>query len=103
MLLQGLLAAAARKKTTFRTAALAALQQLLDALPPLTKAPPAATGKGAVVDRGAVWEVVSPPMLQALQQQLAAASKIPATAAAPGAGEGVEDEVKPLPLVEVCK
>lgn len=96
VLLQGLLSAAARKKTAYRTAALAALQQVLDALPPLMAA--------GAVDGVSVWQVVSPPMLQALQQQLEAASKPPAAAAAAAEGGGsVEEELKPLPLVEVCK
>lgn len=95
VLLQGLLSAAARKKTSYRTAALAALQQVLDALPPLMAA--------VAVDGASVWQVVSPPMLQALQQQLEAASKPPASAAAAAEGGGVEEEVKPLPLVEACK
>lgn len=95
VLLQGLLSAAARKKTAYRTAALAALQQVLDALPPLLAA--------GTVDGVSVWQVVSPPMLQALQQQLEAASTPPAAAAAAEGGGVVDEEVKPLPLVEACK
>jgi hypothetical protein len=105
VIVNGLLAAAARKKTVFRTAALAALQKLLDAL---AAAPSAAAPE---VDAAAVWQLLSGPMLEALQQHLTAAST-PAPSSAPAPGDGgaaaaaaaeAADEVKPLPLVEVCK
>jgi hypothetical protein len=41
-------------------------------------------------------------MLQALQQQLDVANRPPAEAGA-AAADGADEEVKPLPLVEVCK
>lgn len=102
VLLGGLLSAAARKKTSYRAAALAAMQKVLVALLPLTRT---TTTAPAVVDGGAVWGTVSPPLLDALQQHLAAASA-PAPAAkaeaAAGAAE-LADEVKPLPLPETCR
>ncbi|WIA23756.1 hypothetical protein OEZ85_000433 [Tetradesmus obliquus] len=100
VLLGGLLSAAARKKTSYRAAALAAMQKVLVALLPLTRA----TTTPAVVDGGAVWGSVSPPLLDALQQHLTAASA-PAPAAKAEAAAGAAepaDEVKPLPLPETC-
>jgi hypothetical protein len=116
VLLQGLLAAASRKKTAYRTAALAALQKLLDALPPLTAAGGAAGSSACALQGDAVWQAVSGPMLEALQQHLTAAST-PAAAAASAAGDSgsasaasgsaagaaSEDDVKPLPLAEACR
>lgn len=100
-MLGGLLSAAARKKTSYRAAALAAMQKVLVALLPLTRT---TTTAPPVVDGSAVWGTVSPPLLNALQQHLAAASApVPAAKAnaAAGAAEPA-DEVKPLPLPETC-
>lgn len=112
VLLKGLLSASSRKKTTYRSAALAALQQLLDALG-------GASGSSSplsTVDGKEVWGTVSPALIEALQQQLAAVTKQPqqapsqdkrsagSTAAAGGALEQQPgDEVKPLPLIETCR
>jgi hypothetical protein len=106
VLLDGLLAAAARKKSSYRAAALAALQKVLSALQPLTR-----TSAGtAVVDGSIVWSTVSAPLLEALQQHLASASTpLPAAkeqSAGDGSGAGgaeQSDEVKPLPLPETCR
>jgi len=77
------------------------MQRVLVALLPLTRT----TTVPAVVDGSAVWGTVSPPLLDALQQHLAAASA-PAPAAKEAAAAGAAepaDEVKPLPLPETCR
>jgi hypothetical protein len=102
VLLNGLLAAAARKKTSYRAAALAAMQKVLAALPTLTSS---AATRG-VIDGSAVWGTVSPPLLEALQQQLDALTAPSSTAAEGAAGAGSADpseEPKPLPLLETCR
>jgi hypothetical protein len=99
----GLLSAAARKKSTYRSAALAALHKVLVALQPRAST----TSQPSAVDGSAVWGTVAPPLLEALQQQLAAASTAPAAASANGdkgaASADASDEVKPLPLSETCR
>lgn len=113
ILLKALLAAAARKKTSFRAAALAALQRILQALSKPSESglqqgtPPSA---GVPCDGAAVWQVVSRPLVEALQQHMTASSTPPvpasssSSAAAVAGGEGESgSEVKPLPLAEVCK
>lgn len=102
MLLNGLLAAAGRKKVLYRSAALASLQKVLEAY----------RGPAVRADGQAVWEVVSPTLLGALQQQLEAASKQPdrpasapqnGLAATTGPGDTENEAVKPLPLSETCR
>ncbi|KAF6252864.1 armadillo-type protein [Scenedesmus sp. NREL 46B-D3] len=99
VLLSGMLSAAARKKSSYRIAALAAMQKVLAAMQPLTST----ATVPAAVDGSAVWGTVSPPLLQALQQQLAAASAPAQASGDTGAGAADPyDEVKPLPLAETC-
>eukprot|EP00878_Enallax_costatus_P009355 GHUV01009777.1.p1 GENE.GHUV01009777.1~~GHUV01009777.1.p1 ORF type:complete len:703 (+),score=264.85 GHUV01009777.1:111-2219(+) len=101
VLLKGLLAAAGRQKSSYRAAALASLQKVLEALQRL----------GGLADGQAVWAVVSPTLLAALQRQLEAASKQPdkpasavenGTGATARQGDNANEEVKPLPLSETC-
>jgi hypothetical protein len=100
VLLGGLLSAAARKKSTYRSAALAALQKVLVAVQPRASTP----SLPSAVDGSAVWGTVAPPLLEALQQQLNTASTPAVVVGVKGAGVAdAGDEVKPLPLSETCR
>lgn len=107
-LLSGLLSAAARKKTVYRIAALAALHKVLSSLQPLAR-PHQVPSESVAVDGDVVWAIVFPPLLEALQQHLAAATAHPQLAVAGAEAraaevEGAEGvETKPWPLVEACR
>jgi hypothetical protein len=112
-------AAAARKKTLYRAAALAALQKLLAAMELQPGGPSGTSQKvdssenssnstaaaaAAAAAAEIVWRVASAPLLDALQQHVTAATSTPAAAekGAEGADVAGSGEDKPAPLAETC-
>ena len=99
-LVAALLAAAGRRKTVYRAAALRALKQLLDALGD-------AAAKGApVTGADAAYAEVAPPLLAAVEAHVTAPPAKPAGSGGNGsstserAGEGDDGLPPPMPLAE---